>query len=161
MSDSKDGTFVVVGPREGASFWQPVPANGFVRNIINQRATGGETNFSMGTQTVAPGCFIREHTHAMNEEVIYVVEGRGIARLDGVDHPIEQGSCVYIGRNRRHHFLNPHDQPMTFLWLMMPGGLDDFFAAIGRPRAEGEPTPAPFPRPDNVGWTDKSFDKQG
>ena len=94
MTGTETGTVKVIGPNEGASFWQPVPANGFVRNIVNQRDVNGPANFSMGTQTVAPGCFIREHTHATNEEVIYVVEGRGIARLDGVDHPIEKGSCV-------------------------------------------------------------------
>jgi hypothetical protein len=32
----------------------------------------------------------------------------------------------------------------------MPGGLCDFFSAIGRPRQQGEPVPEPFPRPDNV-----------
>jgi mannose-6-phosphate isomerase-like protein (cupin superfamily) len=159
----------VFGPDDGQSFWQPVPANGFVRNIINQRMINGQTNFSLGTQTVAPGCFIREHTHPHNEEVIFIVEGRGIARVDGVEHPIEKGSCVYIGRGRKHHFLNPNSEPMTFLWLMMPGGLDQFFAEIGRARQPGDATPEPFPRPANVaeieartvfGWTDKQYDSR-
>lgn len=159
----------VFGPDDGHSFWQPVPANGFVRNIINQRMIDGQTNFSLGTQTVAPGCFIREHTHPHNEEVIFVVEGRGVARIDGVEHAIEKGSCVYVGRGRKHHFLNPNAEPMTFLWLMMPGGLDQFFAEIGRARTPGDPTPEPFPRPANVaeieartvfGWTDKQYDSK-
>jgi hypothetical protein len=59
---------------------------------------------------------------------------------------------------------------LTFVWYFMPGGLDDFFEQIGRPRQPGEPAPAPFPRPDNIaeieartvfGWTDKSYDEQG
>lgn len=166
-SASTQGSVHVIGPRDGDSFWQPVPANGFVRNILDQAMTGGAANFSIGTQTVAAGCFIREHTHADNEEIIFVLDGRGIARLDGVDHAIEKGSAVYIGRNRRHHFLASPETPLTFLWLMMPGGLDRFFAAIGRPRTEGDPAPTPFPRPENIaeierhtvfGWTDNSFD---
>ncbi len=160
-------TAKVVRPDEGESFWQPVPANGFVRNIFSQAMTGGAANFSLGTQTVAPHAFIREHTHADNEEIIFVLEGRGVARIEGEEHPIEKGSAVYVGRNRRHHFLNPNPEPMTFLWLMMPGGLDRFFAEIGRPRGPGEPPPDPFPRPENIaeierrtvfGWTDGSFD---
>jgi len=163
------GICKVIGPDDGASFWQPVPANGFIRNILNQEMTGGQAAFSMGTQTVAPGCFIREHTHADNEEVIHVLEGAGVARIDGVETPMTKGTTVYVGRNRRHHFLNPHAEPMTFLWLMMPGGLDRFFAEIGRPRVPGDPAPEPFPRPANVaeierrtvfGWTDKSFDQK-
>jgi quercetin dioxygenase-like cupin family protein len=163
------GTAKVVGPNEGESFWQPVPANGFVRNIFSKHALGAESDFSFGTQTVAPGCFIREHTHAHNEEMIYVVEGRGLASIDGVEQAIEKGSAVFVGRNRKHHFLNPHTEPMTFLWVMLPGGLDRFFAEIGRPRNVGDPTPPPFPRPDNVaeieartvfGWTDASFNRK-
>jgi len=77
----------VVGPDEGESYWQPVPANGFIRNIFNQASVGGRGDVSVGTQTLPPGCFIREHTHARNEEIIYVVEGRGVARIDGVEQP--------------------------------------------------------------------------
>lgn len=162
-------SFKVVGPQDGQSFWQPVPANGFVRNILNQAITGSRADFSMGTQTVAPGCFIREHTHEREEEVIFVLSGRGSARIDGVEHPIETGSAVFIDRGRKHHFLNGSaTEPMTFLWLLMPGGLDLFFAEIGRQRAPSEPAPEPFPRPANIaeieartvfGWTDKRYDR--
>ena len=163
------GATHVIGPDEAPSFWQPVPANGFVRNILNQKKAGGEADFSLGTQTVAPHCFIREHTHSRNEEVIHVIEGRGVARIDGVDHPMEHGTTVYVGRNVRHHFLNPNDEPMTFLVLMMPDGLDRFFSEIGRARIPGQPAPEPFPRPANIaeieartvfGWTDTSFDSK-
>jgi quercetin dioxygenase-like cupin family protein len=160
------GTVSILAPDEGEFYWQPVPANGFVRNIFNQKTVGARSNFSFGTQTVAPRSFIREHTHAHHEEIIYVVEGKGIARVDGVEHPLEKGSAVFIGLNRRHHFLNPHDEPLTFVVLMMPGGLDAFFAEIGRKHTPGEPAPQPFPRPENIaeieartvfGWVDSSF----
>jgi len=39
---------------------------------------------------------------------------------------------------------------LKMLWVLMPGGLEDFFEAIGRPRRPGEPAPEPFPRPENV-----------
>ena len=161
------GPCKVIALDDAPSFWQPVPANGFVRNILNQAMTRGTANFSLGTQTVAPGCFIREHTHADNEEIIYVLDGAGVVRIDGVEQPIFKGTTVYVARNRKHHFLNPHAVSMTFLWLMLPGGLDRFFAEIGRPRAPGEAAPTPFPRPENIaeierrsvfGWTDQSYD---
>lgn len=168
MTTPTAGPALVLGPEDAKSYWQPVPANGFIRNLLSTEITGGFSQFSMGTQTVSPGSFIREHTHEQNEEVIFVLEGKGIARLDGVEHPIEKGSCVFIGHNRKHHFLNPHDEPLSFVWLLMPGGLDNFFEKIGRPRTPGEPAPANFPRPDDIstierstvfGWTDNSYDK--
>ncbi len=167
MTTEHAGEARILGPQEGASFWQPVPANGFVRNLFSSGSIASRNNFSIGTQTVAPRSFIREHTHDRNEEIIFVVSGKGVCRLDGVEHPIEQGSCVVLGHNRKHHFLNPHDEPMTFFWIFMPGGLDEFFARIGQPWRPGEPAPEPFPRPENIaeieartvfGWTDASFD---
>ena len=167
MSQSKSQSATIVHLDEAPSYWQPVPANGFVRNLLNTARAGATADFSMGTQTVAPGCFIREHTHEHQEEVIHLLEGRGIARVEGVDTPMAKGTTVFIPKNVRHHFLNPHDEPMTFMWLLMPGGLDSFFAEIGRLRTPGEPAPTPFPRPANIaeierrtvfGWTDKRYD---
>ena len=163
------GDVKIVGPDEGDSFWQPVPANGFVRNIFNGRDLGARNDFSVSTQTVAPHSFIREHTHADHEEVIYVIEGKGVARVDGVEHPLAVGSSVYIGCNRLHHFLNPNPTPMTFVVILLPGGLDKFFAEIGRPKHKGDPAPEPFARPGNIaeieartvfGWVDASFNQK-
>lgn len=140
----------ILGPEDGESHWQPVPANGHVRNLFNDRTVKSRSRFSLGTQTVAPGCFIREHTHDRHEEIIFVVSGRGTVRMDGHDHPLEPGSAVYIGLDHKHMFINPGPEPLTFVWYLMPGGLDRFFAEIGRPRQPGEPAPPPFPRPDNV-----------
>jgi hypothetical protein len=39
----------------------------------------------------------------------------------------------------------------------MPPGLEDWFAAIGRPRAAGEPMPDAFDRPQNVGDIQKNL----
>jgi quercetin dioxygenase-like cupin family protein len=157
------GEVRVIGPEDAPSYWQPVPANGFVRCILSGKELG--TGFSMGTQTVAPGCAVREHTHDRHDEVIHVTAGRGLARIEGEDTPIEPGSTVYLGRNRRHGFVNPGPEPMTFVWFLAPGGLEEFFAAIGRPRMPGQPAPEPFPRPADVaeierrtvfGWADQT-----
>jgi len=34
------GRAMVLGPDEGKSYWQPVPANGFARNLFNDAITG-------------------------------------------------------------------------------------------------------------------------
>lgn len=161
---------VVLGPDDGASFWQPVPANGYVRCLFEGSATGAEQPFSMGTQTVAAGCFVREHLHAQNDELAYVVSGSGTLIIEGQDHELRPGAAAFIARGLKHSFHSSKNEALTFVWLIMPGGLDAFFAAIGRPRQPGEPAPAPFPRPDNIaeietrsvfGWTDNRFDKSG
>jgi quercetin dioxygenase-like cupin family protein len=142
---------LVVQPEEGRAFWQPVPANGFVRCILASAEIGAETPFAMGTQTVDAGCFVREHQHPENEEVIFVLEGNGEALLDGTTRePMRPGTCLFLGKGRTHRFQAAEEGPMTFLWLIMPGGLETFFARIGREKRPEDAKPAPFPRPEDV-----------
>lgn len=144
------GAVHVVQPGEGESHWQPVPANGFIDVLMSPALVGMETKFGFGRQTVAPGGHVREHAHDRNEELIHVVAGRGRAVIDGENHKMQPGSTFFLGRNRRHMFVNEGAGDLVFLWLILPNGLEDFFAAIGRPKREGEPDPTPFPRPADV-----------
>ena len=151
MSETPRASLVVVQPDDAPSYWQPVPANGFVRCLLAAREIGAEAPFAMGTQTVDAGCFVREHNHPAHEEVIYVLEGQGEALLDGVDRAaMVKGTCLFLGKGRMHRFQASDDAPMTLLWLMLPGGLESFFAQIGRARQPGEAQPPPFPRPADV-----------
>ncbi len=147
---SAPGPLLHVPPEGGRSYWQPVPANGFVRCLLAASEIGAETPFSLGTQTVEAGCHIREHVHPANEEVIYVLEGRGHAVLEGERHVLEAGSCLFLGKGRVHAFHAAPDSRLTLLWLLLPGGLETFFARIGRERRPGETPPEPFPRPADV-----------
>lgn len=38
----------------------------------------------------------REHYHKSGTELYYVLEGEGVIRLDGEEHPIRRGSLVHI-----------------------------------------------------------------
>ena len=49
-----------------------------------------------------------------------------------------------------HKIINESDADLKMMWVLMPGGLEDFFQAIGRERNPGDAAPTPFPRPDNV-----------
>lgn len=145
-----DSPLVILPPEGGREYWQPVPANGFVRVLLSSAGIGAEAPFAMGTQTVDPGCFVREHVHPAHEEVIFVLEGEGAALIEGREHPMAKGSCFFLGKGRPHRFQAAESGPLTFLWLILPGGLETFFARIGREKHPGEAKPAPFPRPADV-----------
>ncbi len=38
----------------------------------------------------------KEHYHKRGTELYYVLEGEGVVRLDGVEHPVRKGSLVHI-----------------------------------------------------------------
>ncbi len=139
-----------VQPNEAESYWQPVPANGFVEVHVSRHRHQTVNPFESGIQEVAPGSSVREHAHDPHEELILVMAGEGVAKIDGAEHPMRPGTTLYLAPTHTHTFTNTGAEPLRFFWVLMPGGLSDFFAAIGRPRRQGESAPAPFPRPDNV-----------
>lgn len=148
--DRPKGQSAVIAAGASPTFWQPVPANGHAECVLSSSAVGAAHRFSMGTQTLPPGGRVRLHAHDTSEEVLYVIAGQGAAEVDGTVHPMAPGTTLYLGHNVPHTFVNDGTTDLTWVWFFMPGGLEDFFAAIGRPRAAGEPAPAPFERPANV-----------
>lgn len=139
---------LVLHEDDGASYWQPVPANGHVTVKLTPENWDGP--FSLGTQVVAPHSHIRRHAHERNIEVLLVVEGQGRAEIAGRNYPMRPGTTIMLPMGVDHKFINETDEPLKLIWILSPGGLEDFFAAIGRVRQPGEPAPEPFPRPDNV-----------
>ncbi len=148
MSVADEAGGVVLAAGEGKSFWQPVPANGYAAIKLSPESWDG--SFSMGVQVVAPRSSIRTHTHDRHDEAIFVWQGHGRALVGGAEHRIGPGSTIGLPRNVEHGFINDADEELALVWVMAPHGLAEFFAAIGRPRREGESTPAPFPRPADV-----------
>lgn len=137
-------------PEQRESYWQPVPANGHIDVALAPHHVGMEFPFAMGTQSVAPGGYVREHSHPDNEEALYILEGQGRAVIEGQDYPLTPGTAVFLPMNTRHMFINESEGHLKWVWLILPNGLEDFFRLIGRPRRAGDVVPPNFPRPENV-----------
>jgi quercetin dioxygenase-like cupin family protein len=148
--NAENGEVLVVQPGEAESHWQPVPANGHVEVRVAPHLVRMEHRVGFGTQSIAPGGHVRAHAHDRNEEIIHVIAGTGRAVLDDGEHPMRPGTTLFLGRNRRHMFVNDGAGNLEFVWVILPHGLETFFAAIGRPRRPGDPVPEPFARPDDV-----------
>jgi len=156
---ASDGRAVVMQPNDGPSHWQPVPANGYTHAKLTPDRTGFP-DLSMGYQTIAPGGRVRPHAHDRQIELQICFRGKGRIVIDGESHPIVPGSAAFLGYNVTHEIVNEGDDDLVMCWVIAPSGLEDFFAAIGRPRREGEPAPAPFPRPGDVIAIERSLGMQ-
>ncbi|MBB3063827.1 cupin domain-containing protein [Limibacillus halophilus] len=148
-ADPTKGPAICVQPDEGQSWWQPEPANGYGEVRISRRNVPG-LNLASGIQVIAPGGFIRDHQHPDHQEILFFYEGTGVVELDGEPHPVQPGTTFYLTSYRRHKIMNTGTSDLKMFWTIMPGGLEDFFEQIGRPRTPGEPAPEPFARPEDV-----------
>ena len=143
------GMAYVLGPEDGASHWQPEPAFGHITVKVSPHNLN-TNSLAAGFQIIDPGCHIRPHAHARAEELLFVWEGTGVAVIDGVEHAIEPGSLVYVGKWVNHSIVNRGERQMKVLWVITPPGLEDFLTAIGPVRRAGELRPEGLSRPPNI-----------
>lgn len=153
------GRSVVSQPDDGASWWQPTPANGYAHPKLLPAKTGFE-GLSMGFQTIAPGCRIRPHAHDRQIELQIGFRGIGRVVIDGTDYPVTPGAACFIGYDVEHEIHNESEDDLVMMWMIAPAGLEEFFAAIGRERQPGDAAPVPFARPTDSAEIDRRVGMQ-
>ena len=128
---------VARAPDEGEELWlQPTSrenlGEGALVNVKIDRISVPYTTMMVATQTLAASG-IPVHLHTFEDEVIYVISGRGAA-IVGNDHeevPLEPGSVVYIPTGQWHGLRNADpNRRMEILLVTTPvtdGGFGDFF----------------------------------
>jgi mannose-6-phosphate isomerase-like protein (cupin superfamily) len=60
-----------------------------------------------------------EETHD-GDQIVYIVEGTAIVRVEGGAHEASPGTCVLIPARARHHVQNPGLSPLFFLTIYAP-----------------------------------------
>jgi len=93
---------------------------------------------------------VREHSHGDQVELQICFRGKGRVVVDGKEHPLVPGTACFLGMDVKHEIINETADDLVMMWIVAPHGLEDFFKAIGRPRATGDPAPTPFERPTDV-----------
>jgi len=111
------GPGIVLQPEEGQSYWQPIWANGYSIVKLSPKHAGPD-NLAMGIQVIAPGGYVREHSHTPNQEILFCFAGKGTIIVDGVPHPFVPGTTVYAAPGVRHKIINdgPHELKMTWTY---------------------------------------------
>jgi mannose-6-phosphate isomerase-like protein (cupin superfamily) len=60
-----------------------------------------------------------EETHT-GDQVVYVIEGDAVVRIDGREHRAGRGACVMIPAGAPHHVKNTGAGPLFFLTVYAP-----------------------------------------
>ena len=108
-----------------------------INYLIDQAASGGVGMFEM---TVPPGAMVPPpHSHAHNDECIYVLEGTLRYSVDGVARDLGPGDHMYSPRGSVHAFSNPGDGPVKALSVLTPDIGAQHFRDVGAVLGAGGP----------------------
>jgi mannose-6-phosphate isomerase-like protein (cupin superfamily) len=101
---------------------------GFVTNIEEQTKTNEffrqvlytASHCQLVVMALQPGEDIGMEVHADHDQFIRVESGRGVAIMDGVQHPITDGSAVVIPAGTQHNIINSAEGVMKLYTLYAP-----------------------------------------
>jgi uncharacterized cupin superfamily protein len=120
----------------------------------------GLANFGVNLTRLAPGATSAlRHAHSLQDEFVYVLEGRPTLYTDAGAHPLAPGMCAGFkaGTGDAHRLANETDAPVVYLEVgdRTPGDVasypDDDLVAVATPTGwafchrDGTPYGSPLP----------------
>ena len=100
------------------------PAGRLTRVLAGPGAPAEPDHFVMGHVTIYPGGEVPGHAHSQ-EEVYFIVSGRGTIDLGGEVTPVGAGSYVAIPPMQEHALRNTAKEDLVMLFCYAPKGVVD------------------------------------
>jgi quercetin 2,3-dioxygenase len=104
--------------------------------------TGGLFTFCdgvLGPRTSGPAL----HVHDETDECFYVIDGHLLVQVGEERHDLGPGCFAWLPRQFPHAFANVSDSPVRFVGAVVPGGIEEFWAAQGAYFAQLQGPPDP------------------
>ncbi len=95
-----------------------------IADLVAERDASGEAwieflrvpALSMGVYAIDAGADDPQTPHG-EDEVYYVVSGRGVLRVEGVDQPVQSGSVIFVEANAQHRFHSISEDLTTLVFF--------------------------------------------
>lgn len=99
----------ILGPDEGTKAFS---------HLVKVEPVRGARRLGLGTQRLRAGRSIPLHIHDGEDEVLYILRGRGIGVVGRVERPVVTGSMLYIPQGAWHGVSATEDTEI--MWIVAP-----------------------------------------
>lgn len=103
-------------------------------------AAGTDRRFTVFEQVTPVGWGPPRHIHSREDEIVYILEGTYEMALGDEHRTVSAGACAILPRDVPHGFRNVGSAPGRLLCVIVPGGLEEYFVAVGK--CSPPPSPA-------------------
>jgi len=112
--------------------WKEFPGHfgGALSKMLVGPDNSGTSIIDFRISRYAPSAYVQEHSHKIQEQIYYVLEGEGILTVGKDEHLMRPHDYVYLPPGVRHGFTNTGLSSLVFLVVTAPA--DD------EPRPEGQ-----------------------
>ena len=108
-----------------------------MRLIATAAGTGGR--HTVIDQVTPPGWGPPRHIHSCEDEIFYILDGSYELHVGDERRTVSAGASAILPRNSPHGFRNVGATPSRLVFVITPGGLEEYFLAV----AKCSPAPSP------------------
>ena len=101
--------------REAAQITSLASHRGAFFRVLQQTARS-----QAAVMTIAAGADGGPEEEHGGDQIIYLIEGEAIVRIDAHEHHARAGTLITIPAGARHHVRNPGSSPLFFLTVYAP-----------------------------------------
>jgi mannose-6-phosphate isomerase-like protein (cupin superfamily) len=87
-------------------------------HIFKQEELTGKARL-LAKISINPGCSIGMHEHVNEEEIYYILKGKGIVEDNGVRQEVNIGDAVLTGGGACHFIENTGDETLEFMAVIL------------------------------------------
>jgi mannose-6-phosphate isomerase-like protein (cupin superfamily) len=100
------------------------PAEGILRwRTLTSADRAPTDSLTSGVAEIDPGEQLALHRHAQ-AEIYYLLQGRGIMTIDGMERPVGPGMAVFIPGNAEHGIRNVGTETLRFFYAFAVNSFD-------------------------------------
>lgn len=119
-------------PRPGSPTAQTSP---FILKVDGRN--GASPDLVMGYEEIAPGESVQPHRHLIADEIVFIHQGTGNARLGMRESTVSAGATLYVPRNTVISLRNTGAEPLGIAFIFSKPGFEQLMRENSAP--EGEP----------------------